>query len=393
MNLFRRLRLQPPLRATAIAAATTFLILGCVILLAVSGLRVGKDLMEVQKRPTEENKREFDASLETVKAVVGGIGTLATIAAGVVLYLNFTIAEKNLQVSEEKQVTERFAKAVELLGNKEVEVRLGGIYALERIAKDSPKDHWTIMEILSAYVRQKSPLCKEPGEQVEEPIVIDVQAAVTVIGRRKVEQDPEGAMIDLRYTSLINVVLERANLQGACLIGADMRAGIFRNAQLQGANLDTALMRGACLEDADLQKAHLDATELQAAFMEGINLEGARLCGADLRGARLNKAKLREAHLEGAKLQESRLNHADLQEAFLTRANLQGARLYKANLQGAFLTGANLQGAELTEANLDSTLASDDQLSEACLYKTILPQTSQLNPNRDCKVREAHRAE
>ncbi len=38
-----------------------------------------------------------------------------------------------------------------------LEVRLGGIYALERIARDSPKDHWTIMEVLTAYVRENSP--------------------------------------------------------------------------------------------------------------------------------------------------------------------------------------------------------------------------------------------
>jgi hypothetical protein len=38
-----------------------------------------------------------------------------------------------------------------------LEVRLGGIYALERIARDSPTDHWTIIEVLSTYVRENSP--------------------------------------------------------------------------------------------------------------------------------------------------------------------------------------------------------------------------------------------
>lgn len=66
-----------------------------------------------------------------------------------------SIAEASLKATEEKQVTERFSKAIELLGSKELEVRLGAIYALERIAKDSEKDYWTIMEILTAYVREK----------------------------------------------------------------------------------------------------------------------------------------------------------------------------------------------------------------------------------------------
>ena len=36
-------------------------------------------------------------------------------------------------------------------------IRLGGIYALERIARDSEKDHGPIMEVLTAYVREKAP--------------------------------------------------------------------------------------------------------------------------------------------------------------------------------------------------------------------------------------------
>jgi hypothetical protein len=45
---------------------------------------------------------------------------------------------RQLQISREGQVTDRFTRAVDQLGHPEVDVRLGGIYALERIAKDSP---------------------------------------------------------------------------------------------------------------------------------------------------------------------------------------------------------------------------------------------------------------
>lgn len=33
-------------------------------------------------------------------------------------------------------------------------MKLGGIYALERIARDSPNDHPQVVEVLTAYVRQ-----------------------------------------------------------------------------------------------------------------------------------------------------------------------------------------------------------------------------------------------
>ena len=37
-----------------------------------------------------------------------------------------------------------------------LEVRIGAIYALERIAQDSLRDHIQIMEILCAYIRENS---------------------------------------------------------------------------------------------------------------------------------------------------------------------------------------------------------------------------------------------
>ena len=65
--------------------------------------------------------------------------------------------------TEDGRITDRFSKAVEQLGarnsdgSKQIEPRLGGIYALERIARDSARDAWPIMEILSAYVRENAP--------------------------------------------------------------------------------------------------------------------------------------------------------------------------------------------------------------------------------------------
>uniref|UniRef100_UPI001177ECCC pentapeptide repeat-containing protein n=1 Tax=Calothrix rhizosoleniae TaxID=888997 RepID=UPI001177ECCC len=67
----------------------------------------------------------------------------------------------NVKIAEDKQITERFSKAIEQLGSEKIEVRLGAIYTLERIAKDSPKDHWTIMEILTAFVRHNDAVEEE----------------------------------------------------------------------------------------------------------------------------------------------------------------------------------------------------------------------------------------
>ena len=59
---------------------------------------------------------------------------------------NLKNAQETLRISQEGQITERFTKAIDQLGNKDsLAVRVGGIYALERIARDSERDHGPII--------------------------------------------------------------------------------------------------------------------------------------------------------------------------------------------------------------------------------------------------------
>ena len=48
------------------------------------------------------------------------------------------ISEKNFQLTERGHLTDHYAKAIEQLGDDNLDVRLGGIYALEQLATDSP---------------------------------------------------------------------------------------------------------------------------------------------------------------------------------------------------------------------------------------------------------------
>ena len=68
---------------------------------------------------------------------------------------------RQLQVHRQGQVTDRYTKAVDQLGQAGLEVKVGGIYALERIARDSLADRLTIVEILTTFIRLHSPL--SPG--------------------------------------------------------------------------------------------------------------------------------------------------------------------------------------------------------------------------------------
>ena len=232
-------------------------------------------------------------------------------------------AQRTVELTEQGRVTGRYAKAIEQLASGQLDVRIGGIYALERIARDSPRDHPTIMEVLAAFIREHSreqwPPA-EPGAESPAPTTRpDVQAAATVIGRRSVGYDSQP--IDLRAANLA-----RANLNGADLNGADLTRANLAQVKLAGANLFVA----------DLTRANLPGVDLTRATLFGAYLHSANLTGADLADASLFGASLTDANLTGADLSDVNLTRADLTEADLTEADLTGANLTEAHLTGAF---------------------------------------------------------
>jgi Flp pilus assembly protein TadB len=77
---------------------------------------------------------------------------VAAVAAWIALMRHF--AQTN--ADRQRRITESFSKAVDQLGSDKLEVRLGGIYSLERISKESPDDYWTVMETLTASIRERS---------------------------------------------------------------------------------------------------------------------------------------------------------------------------------------------------------------------------------------------
>src|SRR4028118_1820605 len=101
---------------------------------------------------------------------------VAQILGGTALLSGLYFTWRTLQVNREGQITERFTRAIDQLGSQELEIQLGGIYALERIARDSERDHWPIMEVLTAYVRELASLRPEEGEEGSEDAVAEGRA-------------------------------------------------------------------------------------------------------------------------------------------------------------------------------------------------------------------------
>ena len=306
------------------------------------------------------------------------------------------------QTGREEHLSERLTRATDQLGamhlgghGKHLEVRLSGIYALERIAHEAPQEYWTVMEILAAYARANPSPSPLPA--------VDLEAVFTVFKRRgkaygRGEEQPlnlravefRGAPLeavhfakailaqadlreanlayaDLREANLVGAKLSKATLTGASLAGADLRQADLHDADLRQADLTGANLHGADLSGVDLTQVIFAGVFLKDARLRAASLQGVDLRGVTLEGASLQAADLRQANLAGANLARNTLSSATLTGAILAEANLHEANLLKANLLAANLTRANLRGANLQEANLAQASIKEADLREATL--------------------------
>jgi len=259
-----------------------------------------------------------NAARKTLAQILGGVFLLAGL---------YSSTMQILELSREGQITDHYTKAIDQLGASDgegkpnLEVRLGGIYALERLARESDRDYG-IMEVLSTYVREHS------HRETDNPhLGADIQAILTVLGRREHRYDVR--TLDLADT----------NLSGAYLAQVD----------LTRANLHLA----------DLSRSNLHLGDLRGANLIETNLNESDLTSADLSGAELSGATLRTATLTGTHLSKANLDLADLTGANLELADLTGADLTFSKFKGAHIGGLDLSTTKgLTQQQIDSSLGN-----------------------------------
>ena len=176
-----------------------------------------------------------------------------------------------------------------------LEVRLGAIYALERIARDSERDHITVMEILCAYIRENAPrnLAQnhDLGEWPKWPGEADAE-----------DQQSRGLRLEGRTKKLKTwcwgLSAPRVDIQAALAV-------IARRSEEQIA-IERRQRRPYDIDDLgyqlDLRKTNLQRSDLRCAHLDRALLQNARFEGTDLYETRLERAKLSRARMDGASL-------------------------------------------------------------------------------------------
>lgn len=226
----------------------------------------------------------ISAIADTRTLLLQALGGLTLIVGAYAAWRRLVLDAQELRVLHEGQLTDRFIRAIEQLGHDSVDVRVGGIFALARVARNSPADADAVIATLSSFVRRRaswppeSPDRFPPDTSSDEVWSLaarapDIQVALATLGQ--LPHSLEGEWIRLQNTDLRSARMSEYNLDYALvsdanlqncrawnvsLVGADLRRCDLRDAELRGADL-----RGACLYGADLRGAELDGAALDGA--------------------------------------------------------------------------------------------------------------------------------
>ena len=243
---------------------------------------------------------------------------------------------RQADTSQQSLLNERYQRGAAMLGSDVLAVRMGGIYALRRLAEEHPAQyHIQVMDLFCAFARNPT---AGPEDIVSERSGIvpslslreDIQAAVTAIGHRSKEgirlEGNNDYVLNLTGACLNHLRVEKANLSSVRLAGADLRGAYLPYADLSHAGFAEANLSATTLAFADLSGSILRQAKLSSAKLPLSNLSGATLDGADLSNADLHAADLSEATLYGTILSGTDFSHhAQAPAKGMTQVQLDGA--------------------------------------------------------------------
>lgn len=295
-----------PVRYTVLSAKA---IVGWAVLILLVGVGVAVWLLlAFSGGDVDANRTQLDAIRTAGTIVVGTGGAVALLLAArkqrsteiglrqkdrdqADVARAYALQERSTQATEtdarERRITELYTKAVEQLGSDKAPVRLGGLYALERLAQDNEPQRQTIINVLCAYLRMPYiPPGEPPAAGAEDNVVLahrerTQEREVRLTAQRLLHEhlrpgNPENPVptfwpditLDLTDALLINFTLadcalNTATFESVTFIGtANFESATFTgNADFASATFgDSARFNTATFTSASFQSATFVAT-------------------------------------------------------------------------------------------------------------------------------------
>ena len=249
------------------------------------------------------------------------------------------LTQRQIDLTSQNSRYERFQRGIEMLGNPELFVRLGGIYALRALMKEDPQElHIPAVELLCAFLR--NPIDADAvtnGSSVRQ----DIQTALEVlVGRGEAEvalEKARGFSLDLR-----NANLEYAELSGI---------------NLSGGNLGGTKLSHSNINDANLSKTMLNEADLSFANCRNSNFREVSLAGANLRHVSVDRSDFSDAKMDWVNCTQGSFHKTTFANISFSSCDFKGALLYETDLTRTYLQTGNI----ITQKQLDKAVAEPNR--------------------------------
>lgn len=270
-------------------------------------------------------------------------------------------SEKQAELAEIGQITERYIKAVDQLGSDKLEIRLGGIYGLEKVAKLSQDLRKQVFEVLTAFIRENAKLSDSLLKEDYMPR-IDIQAVITVLGRRETLKTNDN--LDLSNSLLVEYEFKgdfvqtnfsNSNCDYAIFSGSNCAYASFNDASCDRAefiftNLYKASLTGSIANNANFSTANLDDSNFDNAELTSTIFNQTVIKNSDFNGANLTKAffdiaKIRKTYFIDAICEKVIFRSVEFTDTDFRRADLEGAMFETSKHDNSNFEDANLENA------------------------------------------------
>lgn len=344
-----------------------------------------------------QDKDKLDA-IKDIRILLVNIG--AGILALIGIYLTWRRTEaldKKNEIdktnNENNLILQQFSKASELFTNTDnIAARLSGIYLFEKIMNNNVEYHWQIVELLTAYLREKRNNHKydveiskksdhqniindedtdtdyytiivdfdvDENDEVHEitksyyrvPIEKDIQAIITILGRRnrKIELDIDtGKRIEELYSEFLSAVKKKDDRE------------IKRKRRILD-NLKTIDLSNVNLYGADLSNTHFEHSHCFSTHFVKSNCFAAHFEMSAFYDSHFENSYCKEIHFENTYFNQTHFENADLEKAFFKTTNLissyfQNASCYKTYFTDTILNEVNFENGSFGKASFKNSL-------------------------------------
>ncbi|WP_370280993.1 pentapeptide repeat-containing protein [Pontibacterium sp.] len=292
------------------------------------------------------------------------------------------IASRQAATAEDSHVAETYTKAIEQLGAAndagipKLELRLGALYALEKIAKNNHSYHSQIMEVLCAYVRLHARVEGENKSDTSVPNTAhfspreDIQTAVTILCRRNLEFDQDNFRPDLSAVDLQGIDLSNQRLENYNFARSNLRKAWIKGASLISCNFDLSTLDNANLSKCDISKCSFNGTFLRDVFLEKSTFLDCELKHATLTGAILSSGAIQNVDANGANLHGAFLDSVQITDSYFTLCHFESANLSGSKLTNTDVNRSHFQESILTNTSFKSVTVNKASFAEAEIYQT-----------------------